>query len=83
MKITFKNEISGDSYETYECHSVLVDGKEMLSHYEGIEPEDARFYRCLTSPFGCEAIIKKVIEAVKRGEEVEIEHVEVREVRAE
>jgi hypothetical protein len=72
MKIEFKTRTR--SYEDEECHIVLVNGKTRLLQWEGIEPEDVRFYRDLESPHGCENIIKEVIEAVKAGEEIEIIH---------
>ncbi len=73
MKIEFVTFKRGRfDYDEEECHQILVDGKVRMSQWEGIEPEDTRFYRDLTSPHECESIIQEVIEAVKRGEEVEI-----------
>lgn len=76
MKITFLTETSGgDSDDGNERHVVLVDGKERMSQADWICPEDVRFYRDLSSPHDCEDVLKDVIAAVKRGEEVEFEYV--------
>ena len=73
MKITFLTQKDLDDEYSHECHSVLVDDKEMMFQREYIEPEDATFCRDLSSPFKCKKIILKVIEAIKCGEEVEFE----------
>jgi hypothetical protein len=77
MKIEFETEISKGSWDTWETHRVKVDGKTFMSQSEGIEPEDVLFYRDLTSPHDCEAIINAVIAATKRGEEIEMVYTEV------
>ncbi len=71
MKIEFVTITRSHYGDDEECHKVLVDGKVRISQWEGIEPEDVRFYRDLASPHDCYNIIKEAIEAVKRGEEVE------------
>lgn len=74
MKIVFRTEIKGDDYEPRERHTVLVDGKKVMSQADWICPEDVNFYRDLSSPHDCEDLIVKVINAVKEGEKITIEH---------
>lgn len=57
-----------------ETHIVSVDGNTVVRQSDNIEPEDVRFYRDLESPFFVEKLIKDVIQAVKRGEEVAIKY---------
>ncbi|PCJ96643.1 MAG: hypothetical protein COA52_01170 [Hyphomicrobiales bacterium] len=77
MKITLVTITPKDEYEDYgSTHTVELNGSTMMRQSEGIEPEDVRFYRDLSSPHDCETLIKKVIEAVKKGEEIEIEYEE-------
>lgn len=79
MKIVFKTTIYGDDYETREEHDVIADGKCILSQMEGGEPEDNYFGRDLFSPHSCKELIELVIAALKRGEEITFEDVEVDE----
>ena len=80
MKITFKTEVHDDSfYRTFETHIVLDGDEELFRGSEGMEPEDALFHRELPDPFDCEILIRRVIKAVKDGEEVTIEYEGVEE----
>lgn len=74
MEIIF--QITKKRNSDLEKHSVIADGKIMMEVREGIEPEDVLFCRDLPSPFDCEELIKLVIDAVKKGEEVTIKCVE-------
>ena len=74
MRIVFRDEDLSDKWDDKHVHSILVDGKEMISQSDAIEPEDVRFYRDLTSPHQCENIIRLVIDAVRNGEEIELIH---------
>jgi len=74
MNIVFRTEIEDDEYDPRERHVVLVDGKEVMSQADWICPEDVKFYRDLSSPHDCEDLISQVINAVKEGEKITIEH---------
>jgi hypothetical protein len=74
MKIEFKTETCNGSFESWEVHQVIVDGKTVISQSENIEPEDTYFWRDLESPHNFASIIEAVVAATRRGEAVDIEH---------
>lgn len=74
MKIKFLTEKEKRDGEDQECHSIVVDNKTIMRQAEWICPEDVQFNRDLCSPHDCKELIEMVIEAVKKGEEVEIVH---------
>ncbi len=78
MKIEFRTrKRKHDPYDEHgERHIVFVNGQQMMSQSENIEPEDCRFFRDLSSPFDCQNILEMVITAVKNGEEIEFDYTE-------
>lgn len=76
MIIKFVTEKSdGDCDHGIERHTVLVDDVEFMSQFDWICPEDVKFFRDLSSPHDCKDVIKAVIAAVKRGEEIKFKNV--------
>ena len=75
MIITFLTEI-GDEDCPYESHSILMDGREIITISEGMEPEDVRFGRDLESPHQIEGFLLALIEAAQSGNAITIEHTE-------
>lgn len=79
MKITITHEDWDDYGDTKHAYSIRTDFGWRLSASENMEPEDARFYRDLPDISTIKELLHAVIAAVKRGEEIIIEEVEVRE----
>lgn len=77
MKITITHEDWDDYGVTKHAYSIRTDFGWQLYASEGMEPEDARFYRDLPDISTIKFLLAEVIAAVKRGEEVIIKEEEI------
>lgn len=72
MKIIFTSEDWDDYGVQKFAYGIKTDFGYSLYASEGMEPEDARFYRDLPDISTVKYLLAEVISAIKRGEEVEI-----------
>lgn len=77
MKIDFVTIRRTNSWgDESERHEVRVDDNIYMSQSDSIEPEDVQFYRDLSSPHDCWNLVEEVIEAVKRGDTIDMNWVD-------
>lgn len=60
-----------EEHDYREFFTVIIDGKDFMDFYDD-EPEDSNLCRSFSDVFRIPALVHKVIEAVKAGEEIVI-----------
>ena len=77
MKIEFisSSESWSDEHDYRQFFNVIINGERFISCYDD-EPEDSNLCRSFSDVFRIPALVKKIIEAMKNGEEIIIEEKE-------
>jgi hypothetical protein len=77
MKIEFitSSESWSEEHDYRQFFRVIIDGERFISCHDD-EPEDSNLRRSFSDVFRIPALVKKITEAMKTGEEIIIEEKE-------